>query len=213
MRNRADAPSARKLLIVTVLALLTIAASATSAFAQASDNDTNRAKGWAHFNVLEVRRGEADIEFVSTRSFRSCFEHRSDGGTATRECVQNSTATVTISAEREIQIRLSVTPESDERFDWTSLAVLPTAQVLLDDLIAAGGITEALAGKVQHALNTAAEWLQIEGKTGPALSHYDRAIHLILWQIDVINKGKDQGDPEGLAELAQAIQELADLYR
>lgn len=195
-----------------------------------SDNDTNRANGRAHFNVAEVGRGTVELELVQPMSWIACFEYRVDGAPTTdprpnfnteitdglwpyRCLSNNSTSTLELEAVRYVEVRMVFGAERDERFDWTRVDVLPTAQVLLDDLIAAGGITEALAGKVQHALNTAAEWLQIEGKTGPALSHYDRAIHLILWQIDVINKGKDQGDPEGLAELAQAIQELADLYR
>ncbi len=81
----------------------------------------------------------------------------------------------------------------------------------LDGLVAAGGITEGLEAKIRHALNTAQEWLQLPNKRGPALSHLRRAVHLLLWQADVVDKGKDnQGDPVGLRALALSIRNLMD---
>ncbi len=73
-----------------------------------------------------------------------------------------------------------------------------------------GGITEGLDAKINHALAQAEEWLSIPGKELVALSHLDRAIHLLLWQADVI-EGKDkpnQGDADALRALAQTITNL-----
>ncbi len=78
----------------------------------------------------------------------------------------------------------------------------------LDDIVAAGGITEGMEDKIRHALQTAEEWLAMgPRKRGPALSHLDRAVHLLLWQADVIeDKNKpNQGDPVALRALAEAI--------
>ena len=86
----------------------------------------------------------------------------------------------------------------------------------LDRLIAEGGITEGLQAKIRHALDTAEAWLQLgPRKLGPALSHLDRAVHLLRWQADVIeNKSKpNQGDPEALRNLADLIEQLAASYR
>jgi regulation of enolase protein 1 (concanavalin A-like superfamily) len=79
----------------------------------------------------------------------------------------------------------------------------------LDQLVAAGGIGVGLEGKVRHALDTAEAWLQLPDRRGPALSHLDRAIHLLLWQADVVDKGKaGQGDAAGLRALAESVIEL-----
>ena len=85
----------------------------------------------------------------------------------------------------------------------------------LDDVVAAGGITEVLEGKVRHALQTAEEWLALPKKFGPAMSHLDRAVHLLLWQADVIeDKDKpNQGDAAALRALAASIQAFADSLR
>lgn len=105
-----------------------------------STNEENRAEGWAHFNVIETRVGEVDIEFVSTRSFLSCFEYRSDGeGPVSSDnpnpdiedglwpfvCVNNSTETLTLSALEYVEIRMVFGAEGDERFDWTGVDVTP----------------------------------------------------------------------------------------
>ncbi len=115
-----------------------------------STNDVNRDKGWAHFNVLDARVGEVDVEFVSTRNFYSCFEHRSDGedpdystgnfnpaiedGLWGYVCVINETKTLTISAVEYVEIRMVFGAEADERFDWTYVDVepLPGAKGLLN---------------------------------------------------------------------------------
>jgi hypothetical protein len=106
-----------------------------------STNDQNRTKGWAHFNVIETRVGEVDIEFVSTRNLVSCFEYRSDGEDTTDPrdnfntdiedglwpflCVNNSTHILTLSALEHLEIRMVFGGERDERFDWTRVDVDP----------------------------------------------------------------------------------------
>ena len=105
-----------------------------------SDNDTNRENGWAHFNVEDVRIGEVDIEFVSTRDFFSCFEYRIDDedplegqenfnediddGLWLWVCVNNSTESLTLEAGSHVEIRMVFGAERDERFDWTRVDVL-----------------------------------------------------------------------------------------
>lgn len=84
----------------------------------------------------------------------------------------------------------------------------------LDELIAAGGITDYTADKVRHALVTAEEWLSNPRLFGPALAHLQRAVHLLLWQAEVVDKGKpNQGDPDGLRALAAAIQAFEEALR
>jgi hypothetical protein len=106
-----------------------------------STNEENRTKGWAYFNVLDTRVGEADIEFVSTRTFYSCFEYRSDGedpmddrdnfnpaiddGLWSYVCVINDNKTLTVSALEYVEIRMVFGAERDERFDWTRVDVEP----------------------------------------------------------------------------------------
>ncbi len=78
-------------------------------------------------------------------------------------------------------------------------------------IVDAGGITEGLEGKVRHALDQAELWLTLEQQRPIAPTHLDRAVHLLLWQADVIEgKGKvGQGDAQALRALAQSIAELA----
>ena len=86
----------------------------------------------------------------------------------------------------------------------------------LDDLAAAGGITAGLEAKLRHALDTAQAWLADPAKRGgPALSHLDRTVHLLLWQADVIETSNKPtpGDPAGLRALAATIAAIADAYR
>lgn len=49
------------------------------AIATPSTNESNKTKGWAHVNVVSKDFNEITLEFVSTRTFSSCFEYRIDG--------------------------------------------------------------------------------------------------------------------------------------
>ena len=84
----------------------------------------------------------------------------------------------------------------------------------LDALVAAGDITAGLEAKVRHALAMAEAWLALPKKHGPALSHLDRAIHLLRWQANVIEvyDKPNQGDPQALRALADAIEALRAVY-
>lgn len=84
----------------------------------------------------------------------------------------------------------------------------------LDELVAAGGITEGLEAKIRHALDQFEDWDARDQQRVIAHTHLNRAIHLLLWQADVIeDKDKpNQGDPDGLRALAAAIAELRDAY-
>lgn len=115
-----------------------------SHFTFPSTNDENRDKGWAHVNQIDVGIGETTLEFVSQRSFASCFEYRTDGDAsqATGDpnynpdahdlypftCVNNSTSTKTFEANEYVEVRMVFGAEGDERFDWTRFDVLPDAQ-------------------------------------------------------------------------------------
>lgn len=110
-----------------------------------STNEINKTKGWAQVNELNKLPGSTKFELKSTRSFRSCFEYRTDGDTSQiitendgknyntlvidglypYECVNNSTNELTISANEFVEIRLTFGAESDERFAWTRFDVLP----------------------------------------------------------------------------------------
>jgi len=126
-----------------------------------STNDTNRTNGWAHFNVLDVRVGEVDVELVSTRPFASCFEFRSDDEPPTGaanfntdihdglwdfECVNNSTVARTLSADSHVEIRMVFGAEGDERFDWTRVEVLQAA-LAKDDCKSGGYETEGFSNQ------------------------------------------------------------------
>jgi hypothetical protein len=133
-----------KTVVLAVALVLAMVGAGSASEVTPSDNDTNRENGWAHFNVLDTRVGEVDVEFVSTRSFASCFEFRSDGAPTTDErdnfnddihdglwpfvCVNNSTQTRTLTAEEYVEIRMVFGAETDERFDWTRVEVLPQPQ-------------------------------------------------------------------------------------
>ena len=137
------------LLFVLLSLLMTVAMVAAEVNSVTpSTNDINRTNGWAHFNVLDTRIGEADVEFVSTRSFLSCFEYRADGDTSQSigtnynpaisdglypfKCINNSTSTVTIEANEYIEIRMVFGAETDERFDWTRVDVVTDPQTKED---------------------------------------------------------------------------------
>lgn len=127
--------------LAAILVLVAGAAQAEVNAITPSTNDLNRDQGWAHFNVIEVGPGYAELEFVSTRAFASCFEYRTDGDTGQSTgdnfnpditdglypffCVNNSTKTETISASEYIEIRMVFGAETDERFDWTRVDVIP----------------------------------------------------------------------------------------
>ena len=83
----------------------------------------------------------------------------------------------------------------------------------LDALVAAGGITAGLEAKVRNALDKAEEFLANPRQYFPGVSQLERAVHLLLWQADVVDKGKtNQGDAAGLRALAASIQaEIDDL--
>ncbi len=79
----------------------------------------------------------------------------------------------------------------------------------LDALVQAKGITQGLEAKVRRALDTFDSWYRDVNRRGPAMSHLDRAIHLLEWQAGVVESGKpNQGDADGLRALAQAIRDL-----
>lgn len=84
----------------------------------------------------------------------------------------------------------------------------------LNHLVAVGGITSSLERKIRHAFSQADAWLAIPGKETVALSHFERAIRLLLWQADVVERGKpNQGDPAGLRALAASVQRYLDVLR
>jgi hypothetical protein len=127
-----------------------------------STNDTNRENGWAHFNVIDLRIGEVDVEFVSTRTFASCFEYRLDEGDPTGAdnfnaditdglwesvCVNNSTAQRTLTADALVEIRMVFGAERDERFDWTPIAI--PAPLAADDCKAGGHEGEGFSNQGQ----------------------------------------------------------------
>lgn len=94
---------------------------------------------------------------------------------------------------------------------------LPTFDMLssgLDDLVAAGGINPSLEAKIRHAISQTEAWLARPQQRPIAHTHIQRAINLLLWQADVVDRtGKtNQGDPAGLRALAELFQEkLEDL--
>jgi hypothetical protein len=126
--------------IVAFVALSLLALPALATGHAPSTNDANRENGWAHVNV-NVGIGEATVQFVSTRSFASCFEYRTDGDTTQKiaednynsevddglypfVCVNNSTELETLYANQYVEVRMVFGAERDERFDWTRFDVL-----------------------------------------------------------------------------------------
>lgn len=109
-----------------------------------STNEANQESGWAHVNLVSQDIGEVTLEFVSERSFASCFEYRTDGDTSeiiggpvpgadTHEtypnhCENDSSSQMTFEADEYVEIRSAFGAESDERFNWTQFDVLPDAQ-------------------------------------------------------------------------------------
>lgn len=105
-----------------------------------STNDANKTNGWAYVELVEARLGEVDLKFVQPRAFAACFEHRSDleapdytdphynpdvtDGLWEFTCQNASDATLTITADEFVDVRMVFGAESDERFDWTRFYVL-----------------------------------------------------------------------------------------
>lgn len=105
-----------------------------------STNDINRDMGWAHVDQVAVGPGFVTLQFISTRNFYSCFEYRTDGDTSQMtdptnpndyitdglypyECEYNSSDTLTINANKYVEVRTVFGAETDERFDWTEFEV------------------------------------------------------------------------------------------
>jgi hypothetical protein len=140
--------------LAVVLALLPIGtALAYDSSATPSTNDANRTNDWAHVNQVDVGLGYTTLEFVTTRTFWSCFEYRTDGDTSQASgsnpnteiddgrypytCVNNSTAYKTLFASDYVEVRMVFGAEKDERFDWTPFEVLTAYSVkesTIDDL-------------------------------------------------------------------------------
>lgn len=147
---------------MTVALIFTAASTAVGEINEVapSSNDENRSNGWAHFNVTDTRVGEVDVDFVSTRTFASCFEYRSDGEAPDSEnnfnpditdglwpfaCVVNETKTLTLTAFEYVEIRMVFGAERDERFDWTRVEVIPVP--------GAHGLQNAKAGPAGERAN------------------------------------------------------------
>ena len=78
----------------------------------------------------------------------------------------------------------------------------------LDALAEAEGILPTLEAKIRNAFDQYEAFLAA-GKPGPAQAQLDRAIRLLTWQADVVERGKpDQGDPAGLRALARSIEDF-----
>lgn len=136
----------KKLIIGIFVGFLSISVFTGSVFAVVnavtpSTNDINRTNGWAHVDQTNQAVGATDLQFISTRNFFSCFEYRTDGDTGQKIsdtnyntnvtdglypyfCQKNNNRTVTIPAERYVEVRMVFGAESDERFDWTRFDVL-----------------------------------------------------------------------------------------
>ncbi|HET7038328.1 MAG TPA: hypothetical protein VFH97_00480 [Gemmatimonadales bacterium] len=107
-----------------------------------STNEANYGVGWAH--VLWVEQAEVipeqvTLNFVSLRSFFSCFEYRIDDepapyptnfntlitdGMWNYSCRNNSSQQLTFQAADHVDVRMGFGAEGDERFDWTRFYVL-----------------------------------------------------------------------------------------
>lgn len=109
-----------------------------------STNEINKTNGWAHVDQVSQDIGTTDLQFISTRSFWSCFEYRTDGNTSQiisenggvnynadvtdglypYYCQNSNSSTRTISANEYVEVRMVFGAEADERFDWTRFDVL-----------------------------------------------------------------------------------------
>jgi hypothetical protein len=107
-----------------------------------STNDINRINEWAHVDQLSIGVGVTELQFISTRTFYSCFEYRTDGDTSQKisednyntditdglypyDCQNNTSSTHNIHANEYVEVRMVFGAERDERFDWTRFDVIP----------------------------------------------------------------------------------------
>ncbi|MGB6680624.1 MAG: hypothetical protein WBF08_04785 [Candidatus Bathyarchaeia archaeon] len=148
------------ILVASVMLVGTVSADVNSV--TPSTNDINRDNEWAHVNEISVGVGEVELQFVSTRSFYSCFEYRTDGDTSQMidpdnyntyitdglypyYCQNNDERTETISANEYVEVRMVFGAETDERFDWTRFDVLPPPTKA--DVLSGNGVTgKGIAG-------------------------------------------------------------------
>lgn len=139
----------KQLLQYTLAGFFSVSLLAASAIADhfvfPSTNEDNVLLGWAHVSEVEVGIGVVSLEFLSTRSFFSCFEYRTDGDESQKidennfnpdahglypfHCENNSSSIMTFEANEYVEVRSVFGAESNERFDWTRFDVLPDAQV------------------------------------------------------------------------------------
>lgn len=130
------------LLAIVLTVFILSSASAIAVDPTPSTNDANKVNGWAYVEVIASGPGTITLQFVSTRSFWSCFEYRTDGDTSQMtsatnyngaitdglypyKCVNNSSTQVTLLASSYVEARMVFGAESDERFDWTMFTVPP----------------------------------------------------------------------------------------
>ena len=132
-----------------------------------STNDINRTNGWAHVDQLSQGPGTTNLQFISSRSFYSCFEYRTDGdtnqilsenggvnpnpsvtdGLYPYVCENNSSETLTIHANAYVEVRMVFGAEADERFDWTTFNVDPLPKCTATGLMRDGiNLTAAQIG-------------------------------------------------------------------
>ena len=137
------------LTIVLLFGLVMVAYAEVNAVTP-STNDINRTLGWAHVDQISQGIGETDLQFISPRTFWSCFEYRTDGDTTQvistnggvnwntditdglypYHCQNNDSSTHTIYANEYVEVRMVFGGETDERFDWTRFDVTPVDKSL-----------------------------------------------------------------------------------
>lgn len=106
-----------------------------------STNEQNKANGWAHFDVVDIRPGEVDVELVHPQQGGfACFEWRVDGAPPNATTNFNpdvedglwpyacpppgpSAMLLTLSANETLEIRMVFGAEWHERFTWTPVAL------------------------------------------------------------------------------------------
>ncbi len=108
-----------------------------------STNSQNAINGWAHVDLVSNDESSVTLRFISTRSFYSCFEYRTDGDTSQSTgsnynsaildglypftCQNSSSLTKTIAANGYVEVRMVFGAEGDERFTWTRFDVVDTS--------------------------------------------------------------------------------------
>jgi hypothetical protein len=108
-----------------------------------STNEANEADGWAHFDVVEVRVGEVEIDDEPTAAAN--FNTAIHDGLWDFVCVNNTTIRQTIVADTHVDIRMVFGAEADERFDWTRVDVL--APLAKDDCKSGGYEAEGFSNQ------------------------------------------------------------------